>query len=491
MATQTTPKTSAQSVAPEPRGGPIVERRVTEELAAFCATLSADDIPRDVVKAAKYFAFDFAGVALRGSLEDSSRVVFETAARLSPPDADGATVVGRADRTRPHYAALANGASAHALELDDTHQEGSIHPGVTVIPAALAMAEAVDAAGRDLLAAVAVGYEVACRLAMALRPAEHYAHGFHPTATCGVFAAAAAAGRLLHLSADQMANAFGIAGSQAAGSLEFLADGAWTKRFHPGWAAHSGIIAAELARSGFLGPRRILEGKAGFLRSYSDSPRVEAVLADLGSAYQIVRTAIKPHACCRYNQAPIDGVLKLVAEEDVDPAAIDRITIGLLDVGFPIVAEPLAQKRRPRSVVDAQFSIHFAAAIAAARRRAGLAEYRLGSLSAPEVLALMDRVECVPAPELDALFPKRWPATVEITLRDGRRLQTRVDYPKGDPENPLTWDELAEKFDSLVSDLLTAERRAEILAAARNLDGRSARSFSRLLAAEGTPGDRS
>lgn len=353
-----------------------------------------------MIEAGKYFAFDFAGVALRGSLDQSSNVVYSTVTRLGQPNACGATVIGRPSRFQPHWAALTHGASGHALELDDTHQEGSIHLGTMVFPVALAMAETVDSSGPDFLAAVVVGYEVTCRLAMALRPAEHYAHGFHPTAACGVIAATAAAGRLLDLSVEEMVNVFGIAGSQAAGSLEFLADDVWTKRFHPGWAAHSGIVAAELASSGFSGPRRILEGKSGFLRSYSDNPEVETVLAGLGSSYQIGRTSIKPHACCRYNQAPIDSVLDLMRTHDVDPASIERMSVKLLDVAFPIVAEPVEQKRRPASIVDAQFSIHFALGIAALRGRAGLTEYQLQNLVDPDVLALVDRVECETAPDL-------------------------------------------------------------------------------------------
>lgn len=462
--------------------GPLTERHASEEIAAFCATLSFDDIPGEAVEAAKYFALDFSGVALGGSDAASSRAICETVLRLDPGVGDS-TVVGRRHRVRPHWAALVNGAAAHALELDDTHQAGSLHPGAVVLPAALAVAEATGATGRDLVAAIVVGYEVSCRLAMALQPASHYARGFHPTATCGVFAAAAAAGRLLGLTVEQMVCALGIAGSQAAGSLEFLADGAWTKRFHPGWAAHSGIVAAELARSGFTGPRRILEGRSGFLRGYSDSPLVGELLDALGTRFEIVRTSIKPHACCRYNQAPIDGVMRLVTEHDVDPGTIERITVGLLGVAFPIVAEPADLKRRPRSTVDAQFSLPFAVALAAARRRTGAAEYRSETLTAPDIVRLMDRVECVPAPELDALFPARWPATVEIRLRDGRRLATRIDHPKGDPENPLTWDELAAKFNGLISAIVPPDQCAAILAAARELQRVPARSFARLLAA--------
>ena len=207
---------------------------------------------------------------------------------------------------------------------------------------------------------------------MALQPAEHYSHGFHPTATCGAFSSAAVASRLMGLTPKETMNAFGVAGSQAAGSLEFLSDGSWTKRFHPGWASHSGIVAAILARNGFTGPKTILEGKSGFIRSYSDRPNIERVVDGLGVDYQIVRTSIKPYACCRYNQAPIDCMINIIQQNDVNPVDIRSTRVGMLQVGFPIVAEPVAQKRRPSSVVDAQFSAPFAIAVAALRGQGGL-----------------------------------------------------------------------------------------------------------------------
>lgn len=487
MADPSKPTDSAASPVAQVRGGPVVQRRVTEELAAFSAKLSPDEVPAPALEAAKRLALDFTGIALRGSLEPSSRAVAATLERLSPAHADGATVIGHARSTSPQYAALANGTSLHGLELDDIQPEGGIHPGGPIFAAALAVGEAVGANGRDLLAAAVAGYEVSCRLAMALPLSEHVGHGFHPTGTCGVFSAATVAARLLGLTADQTVNAYGIAGSQAAGSLEYRTEGAWTKRLHPGWAAHSGIIAAELARSGFVGPRRILEGRAGFLRSYSDNPRIEGILTGLGADYQILRTAIKPHAACRYSQGAIDAMLRLVLQHDLQPGEIEQVSVGLLKAAFPTVAEPITQKRRPRSMVEAQFSVHFAVAVAAMWRRVTVAEYRPECLTSAEVHALMDRVECVPAPELDALFPKLWPTTVEIALRDGRRLQTRVDHLKGDPENPLSWEEVAAKFDSLAAELIPADRRAEIIAAVRDLENRPVRSVTDLLRSKSIP----
>jgi 2-methylcitrate dehydratase PrpD len=475
------PTAQTGSPATEVRGGPIVERRVTEELAAFCAGTTADRLPAATFEAARRLLLDFTGVALRGSRERSSHIVAETVERLSPPRNEGSQLIGYGTRNSPEYAAMVNGASLHGLELDDIHPVAAIHPGAAVFPAALAAGEAANASGRDLLAAVVIGYEVSCRLSRALVPSEHGGHGFHSTATCGVFGAVAAVSRLYGLSADQLVNAFGIAGSQAAGSIEYLTDGAWTKRLHPGWAAHAGIIAVELARGGFTGPRRMFEGKNGFLRSYSDRPRVEAVLEGLGENYQILGVAVKPHAACRYSQAAIDSVLELVRDNDVQPQDIDHVTVGTFKGGIPIVAEPLAVKRRPRSVVDAQFSIHFAVATAATRRRVAMPDYRPECLASAELHALMDRVECVHQPDLDAHFPELWPATVAMVLRDGRKLHGRKDVLHGDPEDPLSWDELVAKADGLISEFLPEKRRGEIVTAIKELQQRSVRSFTELL----------
>src|SRR5581483_9441487 len=287
-------------------------RRLADEVAAL-RTASLDSV---VIARANDFLRDYIGVTLGGAGEDSSAAIRTGLATLGTTGA--ATVLGTTDRLAPPHAALANGAAAHALEMDDTHQGGSIHLGTTMFPAALAAAELVPATGDRVLRAVVAGYEVAARLAMALGPAAHYGRGFHPTGTCGAFGAAVAAGVVLGLDRAGLAAALGIAGSQTAGSMEFLADGAWTKRLHPGWAASAGLHAAALAAAGFRGPATIVEGRFGFLRAYSDA--ATALAAQDG--FELLRTSVKPHACCRYMQGPIDATLALARAHAVDPAAV-------------------------------------------------------------------------------------------------------------------------------------------------------------------------
>lgn len=260
-----------------------MEIPLTRHLASFCHNLRYENLPAEVIDRAKYFFLDYLGVAVRGSLSDSSEPVYRLISELS--GGGTATVLGRKEKAAYAYAALANGNSAHSVELDDAHQGGSIHLGVSVFSSALAVAEQVGAGGKEFIAAAATGFEVAARLAMALRPKEHYSRGFHPTATCGTFGAAVATAKLLRLSEAQLVSAFGIAGSQASGSMEFLTDGAWTKRLHPGWSAFSGIHAALLAREGFIGPTTIIEGKDGFLKAYTSQADPGKITTGLGEDF--------------------------------------------------------------------------------------------------------------------------------------------------------------------------------------------------------------
>ena len=266
--------------------------------------------------------------------------------------------------------------------------------------------------------------------------------------------------------------------------MEFLANGSWTKRFHAGWAAHNGIIAALLAERGFNGPVTIIEGRFGFLNSYSDSPDPARVLADLGKSFEILKTSIKPHACCRYKQGPIDGILRIMRENKLKPKDVKRVTLGILKAGFPIIAQPVELKYNPRTIVDAQFSMPFGAAVAILYDRASLNKYTLENINSPVVKEMMGRVRCVEDPELETVFPRQWPASVEITAQDGRNFSTRVDYPKGDPENPLTREELLDKFQDLTSAVYPEERRGNIVAWVLALEEeKSLKQFSQLFTA--------
>lgn len=441
---------------------------VTKEMANFCHKMGYEGLPPEVVDRVKYLALDFLGVATRGSCKESSKAVYNFVRDIDTTQ-NGGVIIGTNLRAPYQYAALANGAAAHSLEQDDVNNESSSHPGAAIFPAALATGEMAACSGQKFIEAVALGYEVMIRLGKALNPASHYARGFHPTGTCGTFGATTAASKILNLSAEETLNALGIAGSQAAGLMEFLTDGAWVKRFHPGWAAHNGIIAALLAKRGFTGPATVVEGRFGFLHAYSDAPDPK-LLSGLGDSFEVMRVSIKPHACCRYKQGPIDGILKIMRENGLSSKDVDKVTVGVLKAGFPIVAEPQAQKYNPHTIYEAQFSMPFGAALALVYGKAGLDEYTEANLISPQVKAMMSRVSCVLDPELDKVYPKHWPASVEIITKGGRKFSTRIDYPKGDPENPLSWEELIQKFSELSSSVFPEARRKEITSRVRSLE---------------------
>ncbi len=441
----------------------------TKALVHECMKINFHSLPESTVDRVKYHLLDYVGVAARGSISDSSKFVHEFLSDFNHTG-DGAVIIGTQMKALPGYAAIANGAASHSLELDDVANEASLHPAVVIMSSAFDAAHLARASGKQIIEAIVAGYEVMIRLGVCLDPAAHYQQGFHPTGTCGTFGAAMTAGRLFGLNEEQMVNALGIAGSQAAGSMEFLTNGAYTKRLHPGWAAHAGIVAALLAKKGFTGPDTIIEGARGFLKAYSPNSDVSKLLVGWAQPYKIERTSIKPHACCRYIQGPLDCILQIVQEHQLKPDDIEKVTIAMLETGIPIVAEPKDLKYNPKSVVDAQFSMPFGAAVAILYGKASLDEYTEHNLKQPQVLEMMQRVHIVTDKELEREFPKKWPAKAWIHTKSGNIYHAEVEYPKGDPENPLTWDEMISKFNNLTSSIFSEQRRQQIIDRIRTLE---------------------
>ena len=291
-------------------GGPM---EITRQLATYCEELKFKQLPDQVIDRVKYLFLDFLGVACRGSREDSSKSLHRYVKEETAGIQQG-VIIGTKERATFLMAALANGTFAHAIEMDDVNNESSLHPGVVVFSSALAGAEKTRASGKRFMESAVAGYEVMIRLGKALGPENSYLRGFHPTGTCGAFGAAMAASKLFGLKKETLVHALGIAGSQAAGSMEYLAQGAWTKRFHAGWAALSGLVAAQLAGQRFKGPTTIIEGRFGFLHAYSNKADPKRVLEGMGSDFEILHTSIKPYACCRYMQPPIDAVIKVMKD---------------------------------------------------------------------------------------------------------------------------------------------------------------------------------
>lgn len=452
---------------------------ITQDLAKFCSELKYRQLSEEVVDRAKYFFLDFIGVACRGSKADSSKSMYRFVREIGKGNG---VIIGTKDKAPHLYSALANGTAGHAIEMDDVNNESSLHPGVVVFPTALGTSEMAGAGGKRFIESVVLGYEIMVRLGKALGPENSYGRGFHPTGTCGAFGSSVTASKIFGFKEGKIVSAMGMAGSQAAGSMEYLAQGAWTKRFHAGWAAHSGMVAALLARKGFRGPTSIIEGRDGFLHAYSNGADATKVLEGIGSGFEILHTSVKPYACCRYMQPPIDAILKIMTERNLRPDQVEKVRLGLLSAGASLIAEPAEKKYDPRSIVDAQFSMPFGAAVALLYRKAGLGEFQLSRIRSEEVKQMMKRVEYRVDPKLDQSFPRQWCATAEIFTNDGKRYFTKVEYCEGDPENPLSWEELIKKFHDLSGRFWTKERRVKIVEHVRNLEKiRNLREWSSLL----------
>ncbi|HEX6142173.1 MAG TPA: MmgE/PrpD family protein [Geminicoccaceae bacterium] len=442
---------------------------ITQRLAAFAAGLRLEDVPEEVRERAKLLIVDTVGIAVRARSDAESTPAMIEALEALGLAAGRASVLGDAASYAPPGAALANGALAHSLDFDDTHGPSSLHPSAPVLPAALAAAEMTGASGTDLLAGVIAGYEVITRISMALPPGEHYARGFHPTATCGAFGATAAAGRVMGLDAERIGHGFGIALSQAAGSLQFLENGAWTKRFQVGAAAMAGLVAATFASRGYIGAAEALEGRLGFLKGHAPAPDPERVVAHLGERWETMRIAVKPYPACRYTHAPMDAIIRLRNEHGLEAADVRRLVAGLPEKGILLTGAPLEAKRRPKNVVDGQFSMPFMAAVALIRGGMGWDDYG-PCLADAGIMGLAARVEVENDPEVEAAFPEKLAGSATIELEDGRTLRAFVDVPRGEPEAFLSPDELRQKFASLVRPSLGEAGEAALFRAIMDLE---------------------
>lgn len=424
---------------------------VTATLAHFCATLNSEDFSPELIARVRVLVLDLLGNIIRANVDAPSTKALKSGAISLGMQGGSATVFGDGGKWSPIGAAFLNAALGHSLDFDDTHASSTLHPGAPVIPAAFAAASLVGASGSDLVAGIVAGYEATCRIGLALPAGDHYARGFHPTATCGVFGATAAAGRILGLDGDLIESALGIALSQSAGSLQFLADGAWTKPFQVGWASQSGLSAALFAREGYRGPKAALEGRHGFLQGYAPSPQPQRICQDLGTVFETMATGIKPYPSCRYGHAGIDGVIALRRQFGFAPSEIKRISYGLSRAGLLLVGAPLEDKQNPTNLVGAQFSAPFVLSMAALTGAMTWDSY--GRLHDPEVRALMAKVDCVHDVDIEDEFPNNMSGKITIELESASHAET-VIIPLGEPTNFLTDEAILAKFEGLASPVI-------------------------------------
>lgn len=411
--------------------------RVTDDLSQWLAAL----------------LFDYAVVTEAGSVLDSSRAA-RASITCSPGKKPGFSsgIVGTNDFARPDDAALVNGIAGHGLELDDTYEPSSLHPGVVVFSAVLAESAELELPWGDIARAAAVGYDVMCQVGSYVGSAETYSRGFHPTGVAGAWGSAAAVAALHRLSEEQTAAALSLAANMAAGSLEFLGDGSWTKRLNAGHAAAVGLRAVALAKNGFTGPEGALEGRHGFARLYGNGPVPGRELA-LSFGESAKNTSIKFFPCCRYMHGAMDLLSEYRRrEESFDLNDIERIQVGVITAGRTLVADPPENKIVINTAVDAQFSMPFGAIASLALPSVTTESFTRAPQLADEWQDHLAKVECVSRDDLDQAYPKRWAAFATLHLANGETVELSETAFVGAPENPATSDQLFNKAAGLVGE---------------------------------------
>ena len=426
---------------------------LSSKLCTFLLQLSYCDLSPSQIKKLKLIFLDWLGSAIAGRGQKPVDIIIELIRGLGGhPES---TIISDQTRTNCLWAALANGASSHMVEMDDLHRESILHPAAAVIPAVFALAEREKLGGDHLLLAIAVGYEAAIRVAIGVGPS-HYQY-WHTTATCGTFGAAAGSAKLLGLNLEQTVSAFGSAGTQASGLWEFLGNNAMSKQLHPGKAAFNGLLSTLLAQKGFTGASKILEGEKGFFKATSTDFSSERFMARLGEALLFEGNSLKYHASCGHTHSSIDAVLQATRGAAFTPEQIEQVSVRVYQGSLDLLA-----KIEPTTPYLAKFNLPFCVASALCCGHAGLEDFTIERIQDPDMLRMMQKIHITADPILTAMYPGKWPATVEIITRSGARLTGRVDFPKGDPENPLSEAEVVEKFKMLTRGLIT-EAWADVL----------------------------
>ncbi|MCS7139816.1 MAG: MmgE/PrpD family protein [Candidatus Nezhaarchaeota archaeon] len=425
-----------------------------EVLADFVESVDLNKVPFNVIEHTKFCILDWFGVTIAGSAEKDAITLVELFKELRPRDA---SIIGFDVKIPVHEAAYVNGVISHMIELDDIHREAIIHPGVPVIPAALALSEKLGRSGETLVEAVIAGYEVEIAIGKAVNPS-HYKY-WHSTGTCGTFGSAAAASKVLGLGAEMIVSAFGIAGTHAAGLIETF--GTSSKPLNPGRAARDGVLAALLAERGFVGPRTIFEGDKGFFRATSSEIDYDKGFRGLGEKYEILMNSFKRHSSCGHTHAAIDAILSLRGKTGLRPVDVVEVEVGTYSDAVEIVG----RNYEPKTPLEAKFSLPYCIAVAMLDGVVSLRQFTFERMSRADVKDFMKKVKVYVDKDVNALYPRKLGARVRVKTANGDVYEELVEVAKGNPENPLTRDELIDKFIQLASMKLSHDKCTELIRA--------------------------
>jgi 2-methylcitrate dehydratase PrpD len=429
---------------------PPLLAHATRDLAAFAASIRYEDLPADVIQRIKTSALDSIACCLYGATLPWTRKVVDMVREEGA--APVASVMGTGDRTSVANAVLVNATAGHAFELDDIHKESILHPGSIALPIAMAYAERDGGwSGRDVITAMAIGYEIGIRVGNAATMGLFF-RGFHPQGSSGVFVGAACAGKSLGLDAARMQHALGIVGSQA-GGLMAAQEGAMVKRFHAGRAAQSGVYSAQLAARDFTGISDVLEASyGGYLVAYSDSPNAARLTDGLGSDWETAKVGYKPHASVTSIHSALDGLAQIMREHALAPDDIESLDVGVSEMTFV----HCAWDYKAQGVTAAQMNLYYGLAVIAHDGMAFVNQYRQDRLADPRLLDFIQRIHARSDEEINAMGPAfRHAATVSVRTRDGRTLSQRILNRRGSPENPLQPQDVEYKFRNVVESCLS------------------------------------
>ena len=420
---------------------------LTQYVGKFVASTKYQDIPQDIIELGKKSILDGLGLALAGSRAQTGAICREYIEHLGIC-AGKAAVIGSSQKTSPRFAAFVNGVSIHADDFDDTQLSAAkdrvygllVHPTVSVLPALLALADTRAISGKELMLAYHLGVEVECKIAEAISP-RHYQDGFHSTGTCGPFGSAAACAKLFRFEIPKILSAFGLVASQSGGLRENF--GTMTKPFQAGHAAESGLVSAELVALGWTATEQILEAERGFFHAFGGSFDPEAIMDRLGKPWTFASPGIslKPYPSGSLSHPAMTELARLIEVHNLQAAQVEK-----LDVGANHQMTTTLLHHRPKTGLEAKFSMEFCMAILLLRGKAGLSEFSDKVVQGPDVEEMMGRVNFYVDPEAESAGYDKMPSILRIHLRDGRVISGRADFAKGSPANPMSFDEAAAKL---------------------------------------------
>jgi 2-methylcitrate dehydratase PrpD len=437
---------------------------VTEKVADFIAHLEYSHITAEAVDAAKESLLDFLGVAIAGYRNQRlNKLLMDYVLQIDRQEES--TILGNAQKVSAPHAALINGTSGHCLDLDDGHRQALGHPGVCVVPAALALGEPIGASGKQILAAIVAGYEIFIRIGKSMNPAL-FSRGFHTTGVCGTLAAAASAAKILSLDHARTGDTLGIAATQSAGLLIVIHSGQMMKPINAGKAAYNGVLSAILSQRGANGPQNVLEDKDGFGQAFAGDWEPAVILDELGQRFSITESYRKLYPACRHSHAAIDAALSLIktGEFSVDQIAEIKVTT------YPAALKLTRKTQMPEDEPGTRFNLAFAVSLALAKGRAGLSDFSMASIKDRHIRQLFDKVQFISDPSFESREENFRGAQVEITLSDNTVVKHKVLLPTGEPEKPAGSAELEDKFKSCIGDFWTEKKTEKVMQAIRNLE---------------------